>query len=170
MKLHLRLLLPIGVLLVALGTIAAACDDDDGLTLEEYFQQVEALDEELDERVEALDFPEEFASEEEDALAFKDFFAAVVPILAELVDAIDDLDPPAEVEDAHNETVDSGREFVADADELTNELADVGSSSELEELFDDPEYVAASDRFDQACFALQDIADANGIDVELTCR
>ncbi len=170
MKLHVRLLLPIGVSLLVLGNIAAACDGDDGLTLEEYFQQVEALDEELDERAEALEFPEEFASEEVQVLAFQDFYAAVVPILAEFVDAIDDLGPPAEIEDAHEEVVDSGRDFVTKAEELTNELADVGSSSELEEVFDDPEYEAASDRFLQACFALQDIADAKGIDVDLTCR
>ncbi len=156
----------------ALLALVAACGGGGGqeLTLEEYFEQVEALDEELDERAEALEFTEEFASEEEDALAFQDYFAAVIPILAEFVDAIDDLGPPAEIEDAHEEVVDSGRDFVADAEELTNELADVGSSSELEEVFDDPEYEAASDRFLQACFALQDIADANGIDVELTCR
>lgn len=170
MKLRLRLLLSIGVSALVLGTLAAACDGDDGLTLEEYFQQVEALDDELDERFEALELREEVASQEEQVLLFQDFFAAVIPILAEFVDAIDDLDPPAEVEDAHEEVVDSGREFVADAEELTNELADVGSSSELEEVFDDPEYEAASDRFLQACFALQDIADANGIDVVLTCR
>ncbi len=173
MKLRLPLLLPVAVSLLVLGALAAACDGDDGLTLEEYFQKVEALDEELDERAEALalEFPEEFASEEEEVSAIQGFFAAAVPILAEFVDAIDDLDPPAEIEDAHEEVVDSGRDFVTEAEELTNELADVGSSSELSlEVFDDPEYEAASDRFLQACFALQDIADANGIDVDLTCR
>ena len=169
MKLRLSAIFLIAAALLAL---VAACGGGGGeeLTLVEYFQQVETLDDELDERFEALELREEFASQEEQVLAFQDFFAAVIPILAEFVDAIDDLDPPAEVEDAHEEVVDSGREFVADAEELTNELADVGSSSELEEVFDDPEYEAASDRFLQACFALQDIADANGIDVVLTCR
>ena len=169
MKLSLRLLLPIGVLLLVLGTLAAACGGD-GLTLEEYFQQLEALDQDAEAGIEALELPEEFASEEEQVAAFQDFFAASVPIIAEFVDAIDDLEPPAEIEDAHEEAVDSGRDFVTEAEELTNELADVGSSSELVEVFDAPEYEAASDRFDQACFALQDIADANGIDVDLTCE
>ena len=73
MKLRLRLLLSIGVSALVLGTLAAACDGDDGLTLEEYFQQVEALDDELDERFEALELREEFASQEEQVLAFQDF-------------------------------------------------------------------------------------------------
>ncbi len=166
MKLRLFALFLIAAALLAL---VAACDGDDGLTLEEYFQELETLDQDAEAGIEALEFPEEFASEAEQIEAFQDFFAAIIPILAEFVDAIDDLDPPAEVEDAHEEAVDSGREFVTDAEELTNELADVGSASELEEVFDDPEYEAASDRFDQACFALQDIAEANGIDVDLTC-
>ena len=164
--------LSLTVLLLAVGTLAGACDGDDGLTLEEYFQQVETLDEELDERVEALEFTEEFASEEEDTLAFQGYFAAGVPILAEFVDALDDLDPPAEIEDAHEEVVDSGRDFVTEYEELVNELlADAGPSSALSlRAFDNPEYEAASDRFLHACFALQDIADANGIEVDLTCR
>ena len=148
----------------------AACDGDGGLTLEEYFQQLETLDQDAEAGIEALGFPEEFASEEERVLAIQDFFAASVPIIANFVDAIDDLDPPTEAEDAHNEAVDAGRDFVIEAEDLTNELADVESSSELEEVFDAPEYDAASDRFDQACFDLQDIADANSIDVDLTCE
>ena len=160
----------VAALALVIAVLAAACGGNGGLTLEEYLQQLETLDQEAEAGIEALEFPEEFASEEEQVLAFQDFFAAVVPIIADLVDAIDDLDPPAEAEDAHNEAVDAGRDFVTEAEDLTNELADVGSSSELEEVFDAPEYDAASDRFDQACFDLQDIADANSIDVDLTCE
>ena len=170
MKLHLSLLL--GAILLVLGTAAAACDGDGGLSLEEYFQQLEAVTADADAAGDLVfaDFPEEFASEEEQVLAFQDFYAAFVPIIADFLDAIDDLDPPAEAEDAHNEAVDAGRDFVTDLEDLTNELADVGSSSELEEVLDDPELDAASDRFDQARFALQDIADANSIEVDLTCQ
>ena len=44
------------------------------------------------------------------------------------------------------------------------------STSDLEELLDAPELEAASDRFDQACFDLQDIADVNDIDVDGECQ
>ena len=167
-----RLIVPLFIvaLLLAVGATAVGCGGNGELTLEEYFQQVDTLDQDAEARIEALELPEEFASEEEQVLAVQDFFAVSVPIIADFVDAIDDLDPPAEAEDAHNEAVDAGRDFVTEAEDLTNELADVGSSSELEEVFDAPEYDAASDRFDQACFDLQDIADANSIDVDLTCE
>ena len=44
MKPRLFVLLFIAVLLLVLGTIAAGCDGDDELTLEEYFAQVETLE------------------------------------------------------------------------------------------------------------------------------
>ncbi len=173
MKLRLRLLLPIGVSLLVLGINAAGCDGDDELTLEEYFGQVEALDEEATAQTEALGFPEEqeFASEEEQIEAFREFFEGSVRIFTDLVDALDDIDPPAEVEGPHEEAVAAGTELVDTFQDLTDRMADVESTSELEALFeeDDPEVEAASDRFDNACFALEDIADANGIAFDLEC-
>ena len=172
MKPRLFVLLFIAVLLLALGTIAAACGDDDELTLEEYFQRVEGLSDEADERfeplVEALD--QEFESEADQVEATRAFFNADIPILRDFVDALDDLDPPTEVEDPHDEAVAGGAEMVEFLADFTDRFADVESTSELEELLDAPELEAASDRFDKACFALQDIADANGIVVDLECE
>ncbi len=161
----------LAVLLLTFGTIAAACDDD-GLTLEEYFREVEALSNGADERfeplVEALN--QEFDSEAEQIEATRDFFNADIPILRDFGDALDDFDPPAEVEDPHEEAVAGIAELVEFLQDFTDRFADVESTSDLEELLDAPELEAASDRFDQACFDLQDIADANSIDVDLTCE
>jgi len=172
MKPHLFVLLVIAALLLALGSIAAACGGDDELTLEEYFQRIDALFNEADERfqplVEALD--QEFYSEAEQIEATRAFFNADIPILRDFVDGLDDLDPPTEVEGPHEEAVAGGRELVEFLQGFTDRFADVESTSELEEILDDTELEAASDRFDDACLALQDIADANGIAVDLECE
>ncbi len=158
-------------LLLALGTTAAACGGDD-LTLEEYFQRMETLDDAANERfeplVEALD--QEFESEADQVEATRAFFNADIPILRDFVDALDDLDPPTEVEDPHEEFVAAGRDQVDAFQDLTGRMTVVESISELEELLDDPELDAASDRFDKACFELQEIAADNGIAFDLGCE
>lgn len=172
-----RLLAPlfIAALLLAVGAAGTACGGGNGdgeLTLEEYFLRFEGAQDEADERfeplVEALN--QEFDSEAEQIEATRDFINADIPILRDFVHAVDDLDPPAEVEDPHEEAVAGGAELVEFLQDFTDRFADVESTSELEELLDAPELEAASDRFDKACFALQDIADANGIDVDLECE
>ena len=172
MMLHLRLLLPIGALLVALGAIASACGGGN-LSLPEYFRQVEGTSNEMDDRFAALGI--EVVSEEELDLeagvieANRIFYNAALPIQRDFADALADIDPPADVEDAHKEIVDATAELVQVYQDVADRLADVGSASELDELFDEPELETASYRFAQACFQLQGIADANGIDVDLEC-
>ena len=171
MMLHLRLLLPIGALLVALGAIAAACGGGE-LSLEEYFQRVDQAGDEFDTRIEGLEdaFPEAF----EEPTVTRDFFTAAVPIFRDFIDGLAAIDPPAAVEDEHNERVAAGEAFEERVGDLVNRLADVESASELEDLFDeleeDPEFTAAEERFEAACLSLQGIADANGVGVDLECE
>jgi hypothetical protein len=173
MKPCLRPLLPIGVSLLVLGIIAAGCDGDGELTLEEYFGQLEALKEETDAQTEALGVPEEQESdsEEEQIEAFRESFEGSVRIFTDFVDALDDIDPPAEVEGPHEESVAAGRELVDTFQDFIDGMADVESTSELDAVFEEegPGFEAASDRFDNACFALEEIADANGIAFDLEC-
>ena len=166
MKLRLFLRLSVAILLLTFGTVLAACGgDDDELTLEEYFQRFQAIGDDADERLEALhkDGDNEFASEEEELQAYRDFVDAGAQIQRDFVDALDDIEPPPEVEDPHNQLVDALPELL---DLLQDLVAAVESVFELQEP-PDPELEAAQDRSDQACFELQDIADANGIDVHI---
>ena len=159
--------------LLALGILAIACGDDgEELTLEEYFREVESLSDEADERVEPLveALNQEFDSEAEQIEATRDYFNASIPILRDFGDSLDEVDPPAEVENPHEEAVAGIAELVEFLQDFTDRFADVESTSDLEELLDAPELEAASDRFDQACFDLQDIADVNDIDVDGECQ
>ncbi len=163
----------IPTLLLVVAIIGLACGGDGELTLEEYFGQVEALDEETEAQTEALGFPEEqeFASEEQ-IEAFRDFFEGSVRFLSTFKTSLQDIDPPAAVEVDHNEVLDAGGKFVNLLQGVQVRLADVESTSELEALFEekDPEIEAARDRFDQACLDLEEIAQANGIVVNLRCE
>ena len=172
MRRHLFALLFVASSSLALGFIVTACGGG-SLSLPEYFRQVVGTSNEMDDRFAALGI--EVVSEEELDLeagvieANRIFYNAALPIQRDFADALADIDPPADVEDAHKEIVDATAELVQVYQDVADRLADVGSASELDELFDEPELETASYRFAQACFQLQGIADANGIDVDLEC-
>ena len=170
-------------LLLALGVAATACGGDGALSLEEYFQRLDAIQNESDARFEALeaeepDIDDDDVLDEEEKEALRDSFAAFPTIFREAIDKADDLDPPAEAEEAHDELVAAGEALVESQSELQEDflarLADIESTSELEELFselfENAEAQAASERFTAACLALQDIANANDIAVDLECE
>ena len=159
------------VLLLALGALATACGDaGEELTLEQYFQRLEAVTADGNDKFFALvtQFPQAL----EDPAQTRDFFAAAGVILRDGVDQLDDIDPPAEVEDPHNEFLDAG-EGMADAiEDFADQLADVESAQELQEALEplDAQLAPVERRLDAACLALEGIAADNGIAVDLDCE
>ena len=97
-------------LLLALGTIAAACGgSNQELTLEEYFLRFEELGDRTGEQLEALlaKLDEEPETEEERLAIFQDWFAASLQLQRDFLDDLDDINPPLEVEDAHRQLLDT---------------------------------------------------------------
>jgi len=161
-------------LLLALGALAAACGGGgEGLSLQEYFQQFDAIQKDAEARFEALATPDPQATREEIAAVFLAFIKEAVAINGDTRDALADLDPPAEVKDAHNEFVGALGEAVEVTQGLSARIPDALSLAEAEalfsELFAEPEAAAAFQRFSDACLALQDVADQNNIAVDLAC-
>ena len=176
MKRGLLVPLLISAVVLTLGTVAAACGgggNGDALTLEEYFQQIIAAQTEREAQSRALE--EEFnkdyesLSEEEQLKATQDFFDGGLTLLRGFVGALDAIDPPSEVAAAHQESVDAGNEAVEAIQQFVDRLKAAESASELEDVFGDPGFDEAGDRFDQSCVDLQTIADDKGIDVDLQC-
>ena len=176
MKLRLSLLL--GAMLLVLGTVAVACDGDDRLTLEDYFERFEAIDADVDAKFEALyeDFPdegeEEFLSSEENLPLFKEIFAGFPVILADALDALDELNPPSEAEDAHDELLARGRELVEVYEDGVDRVEAVESVSEVEQIEEEltPALEEPEKRFDDACLDLVGVGVANGIHVDVSCE
>jgi hypothetical protein len=145
---------------------------DGKLSLEQYFQQVQAIWDDYDEQEAAVSrqFPAGFGEPE----ATQKGFSAVTAIFREALGKQDDLDPPAEAQEAHQEFLAAGRVVLEGCEDTADRLAEAESWSEVEELIsdllEDPEIVAARDRFTDACFALEAIAHNNDIDVDLDCE
>ena len=167
------LLALIAALFLTLGAFAAGCGREDSLTLEEYFQQLDALTAAAEERAvefeEAFDAQMDAAASEEDVLAvFEDALRNAQPIFTTFVDGLNDLNPPAAVEELHNEFADASAELAASLEEVLNEFGDQDFAADLN-LFEESSLSQAGDRFDKTCAALQDFADENEIDVDIVC-
>ena len=175
MKRRLFAPLFIAAALVALGITAAACGGDDKLTLEEYFERFEAIDADVDAKFETLyeDFPdeddEEFFSNEENLPLLKEIFAGFPVLLREALDQVEELNPPSEAEDAHDEFLATGREWLELLEDAVNRVEAVDSISEIEEELE-PAVGEAQERFDAACLDVVGVGEANGIVVDVSCE
>ncbi len=178
MKRRLFAPLFVAAALLALGTIAAACGGDDELSLEEYFQRLEAIDADVDAKFEALfeNFPdegeEELFSNEENLPFLKELFAGFPVILTDALDALEELNPPSEAEDAHDEFLATGRELLEVFEDGADRVEAVESISEVEQIEEElePAQQEAQERFDDACLDLVGVGEANGIHVDVTCE
>jgi hypothetical protein len=175
-----RLIAPLFVAaaLLALGSIAAACGGDDKLTLEEYFEQFQVIDADVDAKFETLyeDFPdegeEELFSNEENLPLFKEIFAGFPVILTDALDALEELNPPSETEDAHDEFLATGREWLEVLEDGADRVEAVESILEIEQIEEElePAQGEAQERFDAACLDLVGVGQANGIVVDVSCE
>ena len=168
MRIIVRFLIVAGFLLV-LGTISAACGGDDELTLEEFFQQSDAIYADFGMRALALtrEFPDD------DYQTYRVFFGKTGVLFAEFIDELETLNPPSEAEDAFDEFLTAGSEFAESHEGLADLFGEAESFTELSQLSREseasPAFSASQERYQDACRSLQEIADANGIVADLEC-
>jgi hypothetical protein len=168
-----RLFIPLllGGLLLTLGVLAGACggggDDEGGL--EEYLQQLEASLQDIRGQFDPLEaeFPQAFVEPEDTRGALN----AIAEVTAESHDALDEIEPPEEARQAHSEFLDSAAAYQGFLEDVVGQLAGMDSMAEVEQVLAEnaSELDAARVRSGAACNGLQDIADENGIAVDLGC-
>ncbi|MDZ4278248.1 MAG: hypothetical protein U1B78_03820 [Dehalococcoidia bacterium] len=194
MKTRRVLLVLTGGLVLAVGALAAACGGGDGggdgdgeeLTLEEYFDELEALFADGDERAEELDDQiagdlDDAEDDEQEADAYRQFIDDVVGFNEDLLEDLDRLGPPEEVADEHEAFVENVEGFGELFRDIAEDAEDADSGRDVEELLDEHDLVADT-LFDDGgfqavvqgdltfvCGELQDIADEEEIDVDLGC-
>ncbi len=156
-----------------LGVVAAACDGGDSggeLSVEQYFEQVGVIVEDLQGRTATFEQPleQEFDSEAEQIEAFRDAFTTAIPIFRAFVDDLSDIDAPPEVADAHGDLIAGIAGLVDGLEELTARLAGVESLSEMQDLVVSG-FGSAIGQLAAACLELQSIAEDNDIDVDIGC-
>lgn len=156
--------------------IAAACNGG-GPSLDDYFAQIEPLfnaanegsavpDPLLDQKLAAAQ------SDEERVLVFQEFLSASEAITRAVAVQLDGIEPVKEAQDAHEEAIQTNTELADLLGDLLSRTEDVASPGELEDLLaelEEPELTEARERRDEACSKLQEVADANEVDVDLDC-
>jgi hypothetical protein len=166
------------VLAVVAGSLLlAACGGDGGegeeLSLEEYFQQFDAIEEAMYTSIGALEEEAEGVIGE-DIETTQDYIAGYHDIVEQGLNDVRALQGPSEVGDAQDEFTAALSNMISLWDDLSDQLADVETTSELQDLLleiqNDTEWLDTSQQFTDACLELQGIADDNGIQVVLDCE
>jgi hypothetical protein len=176
MKLPWRFLTLVSAV-VAGSLLLAACGGDGGegeeLSLEEYFQQFDAIEEAMYTSIGALEEEAEGVIGE-DIETTQDYIAGYHDIVEQGLNDVRALQGPSEVGDAQDEFATALSNMISLWDDLSDQLADVETTSELQDLLleiqNDTEWLDTSQQFTDACLELQGIADDNGIQVVLDCE
>ncbi len=164
-------LLP-GVLLLGFVGIAAACGGGGSLSAEEYFEKLEAIGNEAQEKEDAAQPSEEEAANaapEEQKQTGIELLNSFAEINQDAFDRADGLNPPDDIRQTHDDFIAAGRDLVQKFEDLADQAEDVPPEG-IEDFFNSQVFVEPTfAEFDEACFALQKIADDSGIGVDLAC-
>jgi transcription elongation factor GreA-like protein len=166
--------------IVAGSLVLAACGGGDGeeeqeeeISLEDYFQQFDAIEEGMKTESAALDEQSEGIIGQ-DVQATQDYVTAYYDIVEQGLNDVKALQAPSEVKDAQDEFVAALANMISLWDDLSDRLAAITTSEELQtllmEIQAETEWVEVSQQFTDACRELQGIADENGIAVTLDCE
>ena len=170
----MRRLLAIGITLttlLGLGLFAGACGGGggDALTLQEFFDELVALDDKSEEDSAELEAEFDALGDEPSVDEAVDLLEQQVDIIDELVTGIDDLDAPDEAQDIQEAAVDAGRDAVDAFRSGVDEARDAETIDDVFLLFDSEELNTAFDAFDAACVDAEALAAENNIEADLNC-
>jgi hypothetical protein len=107
--------------------------------------------------------------EARDAIA--DIYDELVRVYEEFVADFADLEPPDEAQDAHDRAIDALNDAVEEFDAFTGRLRET-DPEELERVFVEniTALAAASDRSDQACVEIEELAAEHDVEIDLDCN
>ena len=170
----------LSAVVLALAAVAFACGGggDGKLSLDEYFQKIDEVQENNDatfatQEAEAGE-PSADATGEELAQFLRESVTSSAATLRDSGAAAADIEPPDEVADAHADIVAAINDLVAAIDDMADSVPDTLTLAELENagatFFNSDELNAADEQFVAACNALEEIASDNGITVDLACE
>lgn len=174
---RLSLLFAIAVLSLA-GLALAACGGDDGggeLTIDEYFERIAGLEQDLYDTVDAAaeEFDEaEFAAETdaETIAAIAEFVQEGTAAYQTFADEADALTPPDVAEAAHDAYVTATRSAISIFEDTEDSLEDATTADEGYAAFDQLSTGDAYDVWIEACEALNAIAEDEDVAQRLACE
>jgi predicted outer membrane protein len=142
--------------------------------LEDYFAEMDEIARRTDNRLDEISSELQnatFDSDAEEIAANRDGFQQSGEVIESALLDISDLDPPPEVETAHAEFFDALNASLQILAAMFAAMEDISTSEELDATAEQytPDLESAGADFDEACLALQGIADDNGINADLRC-
>lgn len=163
-----------------LGALGAGCGLSGGsgtISLDEYFQKIDEVQENNDATFATQEAsmvePSADATGEERADFLRDSVTSSAEVLRDSGAAADDIEQPDEVADAHADIVAAINDAADALDGIADSLPNTLTLAEFENpdatFFDSEELTAAFDSLATACNTLEDIAAANDITVDLAC-
>ena len=166
----LRRLLALFLFGALLTASAAACGGGGAMSLEDYFKELDTIFGDIDAEFTDLEdgYPDLFVDPDET----REYVDKAIPLVEGAVGDVRDLSPHEDAEDAHKEFLDAAEDVVEAYNTLAEELNDVESEEEIDVVLTelDAEMSPVFQRFEDACFGLQGIADDNDLDVDLDCE
>jgi hypothetical protein len=161
--------LVVGAALLAIT--ANACGG--GLSLEDYFAKMDDLSSSYDQQNQDLQQQVEAdlakAGSNEEALAlFKDYLEKSLAAVNDQLSKIEAIDPPDEAEEAHRGLIEAGKGIRDALAGVVNRFDEFQNVEEIGQVFT-TDLAAVGQRGDEACNALQDVADEHDIAVDLGC-
>ncbi|GBE25778.1 MAG TPA: hypothetical protein ENG98_02590 [Actinobacteria bacterium] len=181
-------------MVVALVLVAAACSGST-LTASEYFDQINALTEELDQAMDDLGATYEadlntsidtlridrdmsdpselagFMSDLTDVAIAKTVVwldGTEAPLRAFLA-SLEEMNPPEDVQLAHNSMVTATQNALAVLPDTTAQVRTVGTAVDLAVVVENSPFAEATGELQNACLALQTVATDKTIDVQIDC-
>ena len=148
--------------------------NDASAELRDYFAEMDQIALRTDTRLEEIGSELDgatFDSDADEITANRDGLQQSGEAIESALLDLSDLDPPAEVEDAHADFFDALNAVLQLFAGMSADIEDVSTSAELEALSADysQDFANADADFDDACLALQEIADDNGVDADMHC-
>jgi hypothetical protein len=161
--------------LALVSAAAAACGGGGGaLSLDEYFAELQKLDQAQDQKQNDVEAQYE---EKLNATEFSDqviddytaFFEESRAAAQEFLDRMRDLDAPDEAAEAHDSALAAYDGCLEQTGKVVDQIGEAQSFDDLLALFQNEDVNQACDRTTTACENLQAIADENDVEVDLNC-
>ncbi len=172
--------------LLALVAVATACSGGDGgtstavsqagtagqpLTLQEYFQRVQALDSRASQRINVIGegLSTQPSADEQKLSAIRDYLTGLTAIDKDLRDGLQRITPPPEAKAAHQAAIEALTGVVTQAQAMSDTAATVTNPADIIAVLVGPQAKTATDRLTQACQALNQVAAAHSLAIKLSC-
>ena len=163
-----------GAIALTLAVLVAGCSQ--GISLQEYFSQMEQIAQGHKKKADALEksADEEMANATDEAAQvalIQAFFADNLDLAESSLTGIQEVSPPSEVEEQHQAFLDAFESMVAAFQEASTSIEDASTGADVSAVIEEmgPQMEEISGEFDTACTNLQKIADENDIQANLDC-